>query len=147
MMGKIARIVGERSDGHLFFPGAESVRQLSPESLPMPRSRARCIIEVAGAVAGGSLDLGEQDPARFRDALMKFKGIGPWTAEYVAMRVLNDPDAFREGDLVLKRAASELLGIGESRELRERARNWQPWRAYAAMYLWTFGGQTNGDKS
>jgi len=64
--------------------------------------------------------------------LCAIAGIGKWTAQYVAMRALGEPDAFPTGDLGLLRA----LQLKNSRELDERAENWRPWRAYAAMYLW-----------
>ena len=65
--------------------------------------------------------------------LLELPGIGPWTVEYVAMRALRDPDAFPASDLVLRNA---LGGISE-REALARAEAWRPWRAYAAMHLWT----------
>ena len=59
-------------------------------------------------------------------------GIGPWTANYIAMRALNDPDAFPSSDLGLLKAA----GIASPRKLTDLAETWRPWRAYAAMHLW-----------
>ena len=64
--------------------------------------------------------------------LCEIPGIGKWTAQYVAMRALGEPDAFPSSDLGLLRA----LSIESSRELEQRANPWRPWRAYAAMYLW-----------
>jgi AraC family transcriptional regulator of adaptative response / DNA-3-methyladenine glycosylase II len=63
-------------------------------------------------------------------ALEKVRGIGPWTAAYVAMRALGAPDAFPAGDLALRRALDD-------DDLPKRAERWRPWRAYAAMHLWT----------
>jgi 3-methyladenine DNA glycosylase/8-oxoguanine DNA glycosylase len=64
-------------------------------------------------------------------------GIGPWTAHYIALRALSEPDAFPAGDLALRRAAAETKGsILTESQLRGRAEAWRPWRAYAAMYLW-----------
>ena len=65
--------------------------------------------------------------------LERVPGIGPWTAAYVAMRALGAPDAFPDGDLALRRA----LGDIPAREASLRAEAWRPWRAYAAMHLWT----------
>ncbi|MDE2274160.1 MAG: 3-methyladenine DNA glycosylase 2, partial [Gammaproteobacteria bacterium] len=62
-------------------------------------------------------------------------GIGDWTAQYVAMRAFNEPDAFPASDLVLLRAAGNGRALTPA-ELRQRAEDWRPWRAYAAMYLW-----------
>jgi len=65
--------------------------------------------------------------------LCEIPGIGKWTAQYVAMRALGEPDAFPSGDLGLLRA----LDLENARELERRAEAWRPWRAYAAMYLWS----------
>ena len=64
-------------------------------------------------------------------ALERLPGIGPWTAQYIAMRALHWPDAFPGGDLMLLRAAK----VGK-KSLQERAEAWRPWRAYAVHYLW-----------
>ena len=66
------------------------------------------------------------------DALRAIPGIGDWTAQYVAMRALNEPDAFPSGDLVLRRMAGDC----SARELERRSERWRPWRAYAVMLLW-----------
>jgi 3-methyladenine DNA glycosylase/8-oxoguanine DNA glycosylase len=75
------------------------------------------------------------------DALLKqlceIPGIGKWTAQYVAMRALGEPDAFPSGDLGLLRA----MALKDSRELAQHAEAWRPWRAYAAMYLWRITSQ------
>ena len=68
----------------------------------------------------------------FLQEFRKLPGIGDWTAEYVSMRALNEPDAFPASDLGLLRAS----GMHNPRELQTRAETWRPWRAYAAMYLW-----------
>ena len=60
------------------------------------------------------------------------RGMGPWTAEYIAMRALHWPDAFPASDLVLRRAAGNLT----TARLRQVAEAWRPWRSYAAMHLW-----------
>lgn len=97
------------------------------------RARAECLIGVAEATASGALCLcpgSEPDGAMRR--LQECAGIGPWTAQYVAMRALRWPDAFPESDLGLRRA----LGMMPARQLKTRAEAWRPWRAYAAMTLW-----------
>lgn len=68
----------------------------------------------------------------FRARLLEIPGIGEWKAQYIAMRVLGDPDAFPASDLGLLRGAS----LHHERELSQHAEAWRPWRAYAAMYLW-----------
>lgn len=104
---------------------------LTPERLAeadihgMPGKRAETIRLLARAVASKEIDLE-------RDDLTRLPGIGPWTASYIAMR-LGDADAFPAGDLILRRNAGDL----SERELRDRAERWRPYRAYAAMLLWT----------
>jgi 3-methyladenine DNA glycosylase/8-oxoguanine DNA glycosylase len=91
----------------------------------MPQARARALRTLAEAVAGGLRLDPPADAAETRAALLALPGIGPWTAEYVAMRALRDPDAWPGGDLWLRRAAA---GADPAA--------WRPWRAYAAMLLW-----------
>jgi 3-methyladenine DNA glycosylase/8-oxoguanine DNA glycosylase len=66
------------------------------------------------------------------DALLEIPGIGPWTAQYIAMRAMQQADAFPSGDLVLRRVAGNLT----ARALDAQAERWRPWRAYAVMLLW-----------
>jgi len=68
----------------------------------------------------------------FLERFRELPGIGDWTAQYVAMRALGEPDAFPASDLGLLRAT----GLRDPRELQARAEAWRPWRAYAALYLW-----------
>lgn len=100
----------------------------------MPRKRAETIRTLARAVVLKEVML-ERGPSLDESirALCALPGIGPWTAHYIAMRALREPDAFPAGDLVLRRAAGNLT----ERELLRRAEAWRPFRAYAAMLLWT----------
>ena len=75
------------------------------------------------------------DDAGLRARLRELPGVGRWTAEYVAMRALGDPDAFPAGDLHLRRKA----GNCTERELERRSESWRPWRAYATLLLWQGG--------
>jgi len=136
-MGKIAQKWSEKVDGQLLFPTPESLAILKPEELPMPATRGQAIIDVSRSVCEGSINLATPDPDELREGLVRIKGIGPWTAEYVAMRAVNDPDAFLDSDLVLRKVAASHLGLDSQRALLERAESWRPWRAYAAMYLWS----------
>jgi AraC family transcriptional regulator of adaptative response / DNA-3-methyladenine glycosylase II len=113
------------------FPTPEALA--AAEITGMPASRARALGALAAAVAAGLVIDERQDLETARAALLELPGIGPWTVEYVAMRALRDPDAFPAGDLVLRNA----LGGISARELLARAEAWRPWRAYAAMHLWT----------
>ncbi len=141
VMGKILREYGESSDGVLLFPGPQSLARLEPERLPMPRSRATAIADVARAVASGDVDLGTQDSATLVSQLTRIRGIGEWTAQYVAMRAINDPDAFLHTDLVLRKVAKSRLALDTDKALLARADAWRPWRAYAGMYLWSLASQ------
>lgn len=113
------------------FPDPDVLAEADPVSFSMPRSRGETIGRVAHAVATGELDLrGGADPSAAAAALTSLRGIGPWTADYVRMRALGDPDVLLTTDLVLRR---EL----ESRGITPRAaERWSPWRSYAGMHLW-----------
>ncbi|MFL5816642.1 MAG: DNA-3-methyladenine glycosylase family protein, partial [Conexibacter sp.] len=97
--------------------------------LPLTRARAHALTTLCGAIADGSVVL---DPGADRDAtrerLLTLPGIGPWTAEYVAMRALGDPDAFPATDLGVRKAIERLGDADPDR--------WRPWRAYAVQHLW-----------
>ncbi|MEJ7797580.1 MAG: AlkA N-terminal domain-containing protein [Solirubrobacteraceae bacterium] len=119
------------------FPTAGALADADPERLSMPRARGRALLILARALAGGELVLdagADRDEARRR--LLALPGIGPWTAEYVAMRALRDPDAFLPTDLGVRRAL-ELLGRDGRPAAAERlAERWRPYRAYAVAHLW-----------
>lgn len=105
-------------------------------SIGLPAARARTIHGLARAVLAG-LDLGDDaDPEPTIAALQAIPGIGPWTAQYIAMRSLHWPDAFPGGDLVVRKA----LGVTTLTVPDARAAAWRPWRAYAVMHLWAGGG-------
>ena len=72
--------------------------------------------------------------------LLALPGVGPWTASYIAMRALGDPDAFPAGDLGLRRTSAGLGGPADTDALERRSHRWRPWRAYAAQHLWTHPG-------
>jgi AraC family transcriptional regulator of adaptative response / DNA-3-methyladenine glycosylase II len=119
------------------FPTPERLGTAPPGSLGMPRGRAEAIVSVARAVTRGELDLsGAAEIGQTLDAFMSIRGVGEWTASYVAMRALGDPDAFPVSDLGLRRGAAALGLAGDPASMRERAERWRPWRAYAAMHLW-----------
>jgi AraC family transcriptional regulator of adaptative response / DNA-3-methyladenine glycosylase II len=119
------------------FPSPATVAALPDEAFAMPRARARALRGLAEAVAGGELDLGGGAPRdEVRERLLALPGIGPWTASYVAMRALGDPDAFPATDLGVRQGAAALGLPDEARALAARAADWAPWRAYAAQHLW-----------
>ncbi len=117
------------------FPSMDSLAALDPETLPMPRSRGRALIGLCAALANGDvvLDRGaDRDDVRRR--LVDLPGIGPWTADYIAMRALGHPDVFLPTDVGVRNAlAARGAPPGDAALLAER---WRPWRSYAQMYLW-----------
>jgi AraC family transcriptional regulator, regulatory protein of adaptative response / DNA-3-methyladenine glycosylase II len=135
-------VLPEPAEGitHL-FPTPVALAELGrrkPEAFPMPAGRRRALISLADAVDSGrvTIDAGS-DPAELRRSLVALPGIGPWTAEYVAMRALRDPDAFMPTDLGIRRAAS-VLGLPEDPGLLSAAaERWRPWRSYAMAHLWS----------
>jgi AraC family transcriptional regulator of adaptative response / DNA-3-methyladenine glycosylase II len=129
-----ARLVGELGAP---FPDPHALARTSVaavRALGMPERRARAVVELARAVADGRVDLdADHDPERVTRALVALPGIGPWTAQYVAMRALRWPDAFPVSDLVLLRR----MNLASPRAAQDRARAWRPWRSYAVMHLWS----------
>ncbi len=137
VMGNIVSRYGTVNGCITVFPSAEQLAKLDPGSLPMPQKRAMAIQTLARRVADGSINLNRvQDADECQAELQEIPGIGPWTAQYIAMRVLGDPDAFLHGDLVLKKVAAAKLGIESEAALIDRAEAWRPWRGYAGMHLW-----------
>lgn len=108
----------------------EEIAQSDLGTVRIPQRRIQTLRSVAQAAADGSLNLQSWKEAAI--TLKKIPGIGPWTIDYLAIRLGRDPDAFPESDLGLLRAA----GLTDPRVLRRRAEQWRPFRAYAAMYLW-----------
>jgi AraC family transcriptional regulator, regulatory protein of adaptative response / DNA-3-methyladenine glycosylase II len=103
----------------------------------MPSGRRNALIALAVAVTAGDvvIDPGA-DPAELRSSLVTLPGVGPWTAEYVAMRALRDPDAFMPTDLGIKRAAQTLGLPTDVVALTALSESWRPWRSYAMVHLW-----------
>ncbi|MFC7988034.1 AlkA N-terminal domain-containing protein [Streptomyces pilosus] len=119
------------------FPSPEALAALDPGTLAMPRSRRTTFTTLVRRLADGDLHLGaESDWAEARALLLALPGVGPWTADVVAMRALGDPDAFLPTDLGIRRAARELGLPSTPAALTARAAAWRPWRAYAVQYLW-----------
>jgi AraC family transcriptional regulator, regulatory protein of adaptative response / DNA-3-methyladenine glycosylase II len=94
------------------------------------------VLGLAEAMADGSLVLDAgRDPADLRAALTALPGIGPWTAGYLAIRVLGDPDELLATDLAVRRGAGALGLPSDAGRLVAHGENWKPWRSYAAMHL------------
>ena len=126
-----------RPDGDLthLFPDVATLAALDPVDLPMPRSRGRALVALCRALADGEVVLdrgaGRDDT---RDALLAIPGIGPWTADYIAMRALGHPDVFLPADTGTRDA---LTGLGRDPASAARLSDaWHPWRSYAQAHLW-----------
>ena len=117
------------------FPDAATLAAASLESLGITRSRAATLHALARAVLEGRIDFSAA-PEAVVASLTALPGIGRWTAQYVALRALGEPDALPTGDLVLCRMAAPGQRLLSARQLEERARAWQPWRGYAVLQLW-----------
>ncbi|HZL64374.1 MAG TPA: AlkA N-terminal domain-containing protein [Thermoleophilia bacterium] len=137
------------------FPTAEALRNADDPLLPVPASRRETIRELARRVADGELDLDAgTDREDSRRRLLEIPGVGPWTTDYIAMRVLADTDAFPATDLGVLRGLAALItreaGTGvpggslpmpaQAAVAPAFAERWRPWRAYAVMHLWAGAG-------
>jgi AraC family transcriptional regulator of adaptative response / DNA-3-methyladenine glycosylase II len=167
LAGLLTQLCGVPLPAHLagdglthVFPGAAAIAELDPAALPMPATRARALTGMAAELAGGAIAL---DPGADRDAvsarLVALPGIGPWTAGYIRMRALSDPDVFLPSDVGVLRAvgrlrsspaavpfgaagafgvtgASRATGVFGAAGLGEASEGWRPWRSYAVQHLW-----------
>lgn len=125
------------AEGFTAFPDAATIAASSPEfvqsAVGLTAARARTLHGLAVACAEG-LDLNaREDLASLRRELLALRGIGPWTADYLALRAFRDRDAFPVGDLVLRRA----LGVDTEKAALAAGEAWRPLRAYATFHLWT----------
>jgi AraC family transcriptional regulator of adaptative response / DNA-3-methyladenine glycosylase II len=144
LAGRLTATFGERlstpNSGHdlrVLFPDAKRLAHADLSGIGVPRARAAAISSLAAAAM--------RDPALLRTTnvvaqtvakLVTLPGIGDWTAAYIAMRALREPDAFPASDLGLLRAMRRHVAKPSPRLFRRRAERWRPWRAYAAMLLW-----------
>ena len=119
------------------FPSAAALAAVDPATLAMPAARRRALLGLADALARGEvvLDAGADRDETLR-RLLALPGIGPWTAGYVAMRVLRDPDAFLPSDLGVRHALERLGRDGSPAAAARLAEGWRPYRAYALRHLW-----------
>jgi AraC family transcriptional regulator of adaptative response / DNA-3-methyladenine glycosylase II len=130
--GKLTAAHGQPLDApfgtitHL-FPTAEALAEADTTDWPMPRSRRAALSGLAAALASGSIEL---------DRVGELPGIGPWTASYIAMRALRDPDAFLPTDAGVRRGLEALGRDGSPRSAESEAAAWRPYRAWAIPHLW-----------
>ncbi|HEY4530535.1 MAG TPA: AlkA N-terminal domain-containing protein [Luteimonas sp.] len=137
---RLAEPFGEGLD-HL-FPTPEALVEADLQSIGLTRARAATLRTVASALLDGRVDF--RPERRLDDFVARWvalPGIGPWTAQYIAMRAMGHPDAFPAGDLVLRKALATDGGTLPERAVALRAEAWRPWRAYAVIHLWTNASQ------
>jgi AraC family transcriptional regulator of adaptative response / DNA-3-methyladenine glycosylase II len=142
LAGRLVREFGEPledADGEIawLFPRPEVLAEADVSGIGMPRARAAAIRSLAAAVVTGLPALSggcELDEAIAQ--LGELRGIGDWTAHYIAMRALREPDAFPASDLGLRRALGNGNGLASAKAVLERGELWRPWRAYAAVHVW-----------
>jgi len=139
--GNAASSRGSPSTGHepitRLFPTAAALAEGAAHVLTGSRRRTETLRTACAAIADGTLAVhADREPDRLREELQRIPGVGPWTANYVVLRVLGDPDVLLDGDLALRRGAAR-LGLPERPDrLREHAERWRPWRSYAGLLLW-----------
>ncbi len=137
---EVPAFAGMASDGGeapLLFPTMAAIAEHGHEVLRGPAARIRAITGAAAALADGTLTLTPgDDAADQRAALLAMPGIGPWTADYVRMRVLADPDVFLPGDVAVRAGAAAAGLPSEPRPLTDWAARTAPWRSYLTAHLW-----------
>jgi AraC family transcriptional regulator of adaptative response / DNA-3-methyladenine glycosylase II len=140
--GRLVEAYGRPLDGSVgglthLFPRPQALADADLRRIGATSSQERAIRAISRAVAAGELAL---DASRGLDDFVErfsgLPGVGPWTAHYVAMRGLREPDAFPAGDLGLRRALGDRGRPMSTSALARLSEQWRPWRAYAAMYLW-----------
>lgn len=142
-LSALADALGERVPGNggepdgVLFPTMHAIAEHGSEVLRGPAARIRAITGAAAALADGSLTLTVgDDPLSQRAALLAMPGIGPWTADYVRMRVLGDPDIFLPGDVAVRAGAAAAGLPAVPKPLTAWAERTAPWRSYLTAHLW-----------
>jgi AraC family transcriptional regulator of adaptative response / DNA-3-methyladenine glycosylase II len=137
---------GEEGLTHL-FPAPATLAAAELRSIGLTAARARALRELARSVAAGGVDFAAP-VEEVTSSLAALPGLGDWTAQYIALRALGEPDAFPAADLVLRKMAAGEATPLSTRALAARAENWRPWRGYAVLHLWAAAAeQRAGRKS
>jgi len=136
LVSRVGRRIAADGDGltHL-FPAPEALAVADLDGLGLTSARVGALRALAQATTEGALDL-TAPVEEVTAALVALPGLGDWTAQYVALRALGEPDAFPAADLVLRRAAAAGGAPLTARALASRAEVWRPWRGYAVLHLW-----------
>jgi AraC family transcriptional regulator of adaptative response / DNA-3-methyladenine glycosylase II len=121
------------------FPEPGRIAALGPTAFVGPRIRAQAVVTAAAAMADGRLSLDHTD-GHARSVLLAMPGIGPWTADYLSMRIFGDPDVLLVDDLAVRRGAAALGLPDQPKDLAARGLGWRPVRSYAGMHLWAASG-------
>lgn len=127
-------------DGALthLFPTADAIAAADPDQFPMPTARRTALRGLATALAEGAIALDPgADRTETRRALLDLRGIGPWTADYLTLRALGDPDVFLATDLGVRHALNRLGLPQDPVHIISHSRHWRPWRSYATLHLWS----------
>ncbi|NIJ42112.1 AraC family transcriptional regulator of adaptative response / DNA-3-methyladenine glycosylase II [Parvibaculum indicum] len=145
LAGRLAATHGETLEGAdgpvtLLFPDPATLARGDLSGLGLTGARMKTIAALSAAEADGRIDLSVDGaagtgPDETIARLKELPGIGDWTAQYIALRALGEPDAFPAGDLVLRKIAGNGTPVSDAAMLA-RAAHWRPWRGYAAMALW-----------
>lgn len=126
------------------FPTPAALAQADLREIGLTAARAATINAMAQALLDGRVDFSAtQSLEAFVTRWIALPGIGAWTAHYIAMRTLGDPDAFPAADLILRREAAPGATPLSTKALAERANAWRPWRAYAVIHLWRGASETS----
>lgn len=137
LVAELGEAVPEVEGADRLFPTMAAIAAHGAEVLRGPGARIRSIVNAAAALAGGELALTSgDDNLDQREALLALPGIGPWTADYVRMRVTGDPDVFLPGDVAVRTGAQKAGLPAEPRPLTEWTRRVAPWRSYLTAHLW-----------
>lgn len=153
LAGRVADKYGKPYEGSIpqlsrLFPGAKILFKAELSGMGIVGQRIQAIKAVAGKIAKKELVFdGVLETSEFVSRICEIKGIGEWTAHYIALRALNDPDAFPHSDLILRRAAAKKGETLAVKELLQRSEDWKPWRAYSVILLWKHYQQTLRDKN
>ncbi|MDF2555114.1 MAG: alkA, partial [Microbacterium sp.] len=141
VLGRLTSELGEVVDTArgpaVLFPTPDAIAARGADVLRGPGARVRAIVGAATALADGTLRIGPgDDPDELRAHLLALPGVGPWTADYVRMRVLGDPDVLLPGDVAARSGAAAAGIPADARGLTEWATRTAPWRSYLMAHLW-----------